>query len=145
MGDMENREVRELGLARSPERSGRDPATAGKSAASGRPSATARDVEVPEKPVRRRFSAAYKLRILEEADACRENSGELGALLRREGLYSSHLTVWRKADPFAQIAVDRLFRRRGFEVEHVGNQERRSACPPGQVLLGEIQFITEPD
>ena len=93
---MENREVRELGPAGSPERSGGDPAAAGQSAASGRPPAIVRDVEVPEKPVRRRFSAAYKLRILEEADACRENTGELGALLRREGLYSSHLNSWRR-------------------------------------------------
>jgi transposase-like protein len=51
---------------------------------------------VSEKPVRRRFSVAYKLRILEAADACRENSGELGALLRREGLFSSHLNTWRR-------------------------------------------------
>ena len=93
---MENREVRELGLAASPERSGGDPATIGEAAVSGRPRATVRDVEVSEKPVRRRFSAAYKLRILEQADACRENTGELGALLRREGLYSSHLNTWRR-------------------------------------------------
>ncbi len=44
---------------------------------------------------RRRFSARYKLRILEEADAC-VNHGDLGALLRREGLYSSYLAQWRK-------------------------------------------------
>jgi transposase-like protein len=50
---------------------------------------------VPEKPVRRRFTAEYKLRVLREADACAE-PGQLGALLRREGLYSSHLTAWRK-------------------------------------------------
>ena len=53
------------------------------------------DPEVPEKARRRRFSAEYKLRVLEEADACSE-SGEIGALLRREGLYSSHLVVWRR-------------------------------------------------
>ena len=93
---MENREVRELGLAGSPERSGGDPATAGQSAALGRPPAAVGDVEVSGKPVRRRFSAAYKLRIFEEAETCRENSGELGALLRREGLYSSHLSAWRR-------------------------------------------------
>jgi transposase-like protein len=51
--------------------------------------------EVPEKPVRRRFTAEYKLRILAEADACSE-PGMLGELLRREGLYSSHLTTWRR-------------------------------------------------
>jgi len=44
--------------------------------------------------VRRRFTAEYKLRILREADACSE-PGQLGALLRREGLYSSHLSAWR--------------------------------------------------
>jgi transposase-like protein len=50
---------------------------------------------VPEKPRRRRFTVDYKLRILEEADRCQE-PGALGALLRREGLYSSHLSTWRK-------------------------------------------------
>jgi len=51
--------------------------------------------EVNEKPVRRRFTADYKLRILGEADDCTE-PGQLGELLRREGLYSSHLTNWRR-------------------------------------------------
>ena len=51
--------------------------------------------EVSEKPVRRRFTAEYKLRILAEADACTER-GSLGELLRREGLYSSHLSTWQK-------------------------------------------------
>jgi len=53
------------------------------------------DPEVLEKPVRRKFTAAYKRRILEEADACREQ-GQIGALLRREGLYSSYLSLWRR-------------------------------------------------
>ena len=53
------------------------------------------DPAVPEKPVRRRFTAEYKLRILREADHCNQ-PGQLGALLRREGLYSSHLTTWRQ-------------------------------------------------
>jgi transposase-like protein len=53
------------------------------------------DPEVSEKPARRHFAAAYKLAILGEADAC-SGHGEVGALLRREGLYSSHLTAWRK-------------------------------------------------
>lgn len=51
--------------------------------------------EVAEKPLRRRFTAQYKLRILDEADRCQQ-AGQLGALLRREGLYSSHLNTWRK-------------------------------------------------
>ncbi len=53
------------------------------------------DPEVPEKPVRRRFTAKYKLDILRQADACTE-AGSLGALLRSEGLYSSNLTTWRR-------------------------------------------------
>lgn len=60
------------------------------------------DTEVAGKAVRRRFSAEYKLRILEEAKAC--SSGELGALLRREGLYSSHLTTWRRQREAGQLA-----------------------------------------
>jgi transposase len=53
------------------------------------------DPSVPEKPVRRRFTADDKLRILREADGCTQ-LGQLGALLRREGLYSSHLSTWRR-------------------------------------------------
>ena len=53
------------------------------------------DPEVPEKKPRRKFTAKYKLQILQEADACTE-SGQLGALLRSKGLYSSNLTTWRK-------------------------------------------------
>ena len=54
------------------------------------------DPEVPAKARRRRFSAQYKKKILDEADVCKGKSGGIGALLRREGLYSSHLTTWRK-------------------------------------------------
>ena len=53
------------------------------------------DPELVERPARRRYSAEYKLRIVQEADACTA-PGEVGALLRREGLYTSHLTYWRK-------------------------------------------------
>jgi len=58
----------------------------------GRP---APDPELVERAQRRRFSAQYKLAIVREADACSE-PGEVGALLRREGLYTSHLNYWRK-------------------------------------------------
>src|SRR6266511_4880977 len=51
--------------------------------------------EVPDKAIRRRFTAEYKLRILTLADACTE-SGSFGALLRREGLYASNLNTWRQ-------------------------------------------------
>ena len=53
-------------------------------------------VEVTEKAKRRQYTVAYKLKTLQEADACTKK-GELGALLRREGLYSSHLASWRAA------------------------------------------------
>jgi len=52
------------------------------------------EVEVLAKATRRRFSAAYKLKILRDAEACTK-PGSLGALLRREGLYSSNLRSWR--------------------------------------------------
>ena len=61
----------------------------------GRANVTPPDPEVPEQKPRRRFTVGYKLRILQEADACVE-SGQIGELLRREGLYSSNLTTWRK-------------------------------------------------
>jgi transposase-like protein len=48
-----------------------------------------------ERPVRRRFAAEYKERIVREAEGCTQ-SGQIGALLRREGLYSSHLDKWRR-------------------------------------------------
>ena len=54
------------------------------------------DPEVVAKPTRRQFSAEYRLRVLEEAERCTQ-PGEVGRLLRREGLYSSHLWAWRKA------------------------------------------------
>jgi transposase len=63
----------------------------------GRPApAGVADPELVERPRRRRFTAEYKLAIVREADAC-SRPGEVGALLRREGLYSSLLTEWRRA------------------------------------------------
>jgi len=59
------------------------------------------ETEVVAKAERRRFTAEYKLRILQEADEC--SSGEVGALLRREGLYSSHLTNWRRQREAGQL------------------------------------------
>jgi transposase-like protein len=64
------------------------------------------DPEVPEKAQRRQFSAAYKQRILEEADRCTE-LGQIGALLRREGVYSSHLSTWRSQREHALAAQRR--------------------------------------
>ena len=60
------------------------------------------DPEVVPKAKRRTFSAGYKLRILQEVEACRE-SGQIGALLRREGLYWSHLEKWRQLQARGQL------------------------------------------
>jgi transposase len=84
------------------ERSG---AAAGRATSAGVP-----DPELVERPKRRRFSAEYKLRIVREADACAK-PGEIGALLRREGLYSSLLTEWRRARDAG--ALEGLSRPRG--------------------------------
>jgi len=68
------------------------------------------DPEVAERPTRRRFSAAYKAAILDEYDRATE-PGARGALLRREGLYSSHLTDWRRLR--VQGGLEALGRSRG--------------------------------
>ena len=67
----------------------------GDSVSAVEPAPRAPDPEVPSKVERRRFSAEYRLRILKQAEGCKK-LGELGALLRREGLYSSLLTNWRR-------------------------------------------------
>jgi transposase-like protein len=59
---------------------------------------------VVERPTRRRFTAEYKQRILREADQALASGEEVGALLRREGLYSSHLTSWRRQRERGELA-----------------------------------------
>ena len=71
------------------------------------------DAEVIDKPSRRRFSPAYKLRILEEVERCTE-PGEVGRILRREGLYSSSLATWRKAARGGSLTA--LSKKRGVVV-----------------------------
>jgi transposase len=85
--------------------------------AAGGGSALARDPgpELVERPRWRRFTAEYKLRVLREADAC-SRPGEVGALLRREGLYSSLLTEWRRAREVG--ALEALERPRGRKAPH---------------------------
>ena len=61
------------------------------------------EVEVAAKATRRRFPVEYKRKILHEADACK-TPGAVGTLLRREGLYSSHLTTWRAARDRGELA-----------------------------------------
>src|SRR5437870_13423201 len=64
---------------------------------------SSREVEVLAKGERRRFTAEYKLEALREADNCKQ-SGEIGALLRRAGLYWSNPTNWRKPDEREEVA-----------------------------------------
>ena len=95
-----------------PERRGDERSEAARSGGSSTGErAAAPDPEVPAKPERRRFSAEYRLRILKHADACKK-PGELGALLRREGLYSSLLTNWRRQRDYGALHEMRG-RRRG--------------------------------
>lgn len=70
------------------------------------------EVEVTEHAKRRTFAAEYKRRIVKEADACKA-TGEVGALLRREGLYSSHLCVWRAARDRGELAMGGEPKKRG--------------------------------
>jgi transposase len=87
-------------LLGSPERSPGERSESGRSGGdsnNGRAAAkdAATEAETLERPKRRTFTADYKLRVLQEADAATE-VGAIGALLRREGLYSSHLATWRR-------------------------------------------------
>lgn len=79
------------------------------------------DPEVRAVAKRRQFNAAYKLSVLEEADRCLA-PGAIGALLRREGLYSSHLTVWRRERESGALAA--LARRRGRKAVLSAEQKR---------------------
>ena len=82
-----------------------------------------REVEVLAKAARRRFTAEYKRQILKEADGC-SKPGEIGALLRREGLYSSHLSAWRAARERGELA-GLAPRRRGPKAKQVDARDRR--------------------
>ena len=75
------------------------------------------DPEVVAKPMRRQFTAEYRLRVVEEADRC-TRPGEVGRLLRREGLYTSHLSAWRKARRSGSLQGLRPKKRGVKPVEH---------------------------
>ena len=82
------------------------------------------DPEVRAVAKRRQFSAAYKLAVLEEAERLSE-PGAIGALLRRERLYSSHLSVWRRERESG--ALEALGRRRGRKTKLSAEQKRVAA------------------
>jgi transposase len=86
-------------------------------------STSGQEVEVLAKPGRRKFSLEYKLRILREADKC-TRPGELGALLRREGLYSSALSNWRRARARGDL-VGPGMRKRGPKARPVDDGSKR--------------------
>lgn len=91
-------------------------------ASAGFPAAPAApDPEVRAVAKRRQFSAAYKLAVLAQADGLTE-SGAIGALLRRERLYSSHLTMWRREREAG--ALEALSRRRGRKARSTPEQKR---------------------
>ena len=83
------------------------------------------DVQVAAKARRRTYTAEYKRRILKEADAC-TTAGAIGALLRREGLYSSHLVVWRRARGRGELAA-LTPRKRGRKPTPVDARDRKIA------------------
>jgi transposase len=83
------------------------------------------ETEVTAKATRRRFTAAEKLRVLKEADRCTK-PGQLGALLRREGLYSSHLSAWRAARQRGELA-GLAPRARGPKARPVDPRDRKIA------------------
>ena len=81
--------------------------------------------EVPTKAARRHFTAAYKMKILQEVEACTER-GEVGALLRREGLYSSHLVAWRAPRDRGELASLKP-RKRGPKAKVVDARDKENA------------------
>jgi len=107
------------------EKEGARRATGFSSSSAGADSAAGADSEVLEKAHRRRFTAKYKLRILDQVDRCGK-PGQLGALLRREGLYSSNLTTWRQQRESG--ALEALTpRKRGRKPNPQDKQTRRLA------------------
>ena len=100
------------------------------------------DTSVQPQPERRSFTAEYKQQILAEADAC--ENGSLGALLRREGLYYSHLTTWRERRSQAQIDSLRAHKR-GPKTDQTAAQIERLQHENAQLKseLTKSQLIIE--
>jgi len=91
------------------------------------PGEMSREVEVVAKATRRRFSAGYKLKILREAEACKK-PGEIGALLRREGLYFSNVKTWRE-------------QRRTGELVGLAQKKRGPAPPVKNPLAAKVAAL----
>jgi transposase len=101
------------------------------------------DPELLERPTRRRFTAEYKRRILLLADACKQ-PGEIAALLRREGLYSSHLSTWRaQRDAGALAALERPRGRRAVEPLERENAALRQRLERAEAELEKARKVIE--
>ncbi|GAB4544995.1 MAG: transposase [Anaerolineae bacterium] len=107
------------------------------------------DVPDPEvtPPIRRRFTATYKQRILDEAERCTQ-PGELGALLRREGLYSSHLTRWRAQQRAGQLEPQRRGRKADPQAAELvrlqrENQRLKAQWPKARYTLERAELIID--
>ena len=103
----------------------------------------ASDPELVERPRRRYFSAEYKLRILGEAEACMR-PGEIGALLRREGLYSGHLSKWRRQrDAGALEALGRPRGRKPVDRRDLELAELRRRAERAEAELAKARRVIE--
>lgn len=108
--------------------------------------------EVVPKATRRSFSAAYKLRIVEEADQCTEY-GQIGAMLRREGLYSSQLATWRRqreAGVLQGIAPKKRGRKANLDAKDVElaalrreNQRLQKQLEQAELIIGAQKKLAE--
>lgn len=106
----------------------------------GAPPEAVPDPELTERPKRRSFSAEYKLKVLKQADACKEQ-GEVGALLRREGLYSSHLSSWRRQRDAGELGRKRG--RRGADPLETENAELRRRAERAEAELANARKVIE--
>jgi transposase-like protein len=96
-----------------------------------------------EQARRRRFTAEYKLRIVQEADAC-TRPGEIGALLRREGLYTSHLSVWRRQrDEGSLVALGRPRGRKKPHPLEAENAKLRKRAQRAEAELEKARRVME--
>jgi transposase-like protein len=116
--------------------------TQNEAAARSLPAPAGAGSEVVARPERRHFSAEYKLRVLQEADRC--GPGELGNLLRREGLYSSHLVTWRRQREAGQLAA-LTPKKRGRKVDPQAEELQRLKRENGklQVQLQRAELIID--
>ena len=134
-------------LERDPEVARRVPQGAGgerRDSAGARSPSGVPDPELAERPRRRRFTAEYKLRVLGEAEAC-TRKGEIGSMLRREGLYTSHLTAWRKQRDAGALKglTPRKRGPRGPSPEQVENQALRRELDSAQAELDTARRVIE--